>query len=46
MDTNLVIDSYDENSNSDLSNILSLSQMTDDYNFQLLMSELSDEINS
>ncbi len=42
----MVIDNYDENSNADLSNFSSLSQMADDYNFQLLMSEFADEINS
>ena len=46
MDTTTIINDHIENPSMDFHNISELQSMADDYNYQLLMDELKEEINS
>jgi hypothetical protein len=46
MDTTTIINDHIENPSMDFHNISELQSMADDYNYQLLMEELKEEINS
>jgi hypothetical protein len=46
MDTTTIINDYLENPAMDFDNFSDFQSMVDDYNYQLLMEELKEEINS
>lgn len=46
MDTTTIINDYIENSAMDFESFSELQAMSDNYNYQLLMQELREEINS
>jgi len=46
MDTTTIVNDYLENPAMDFDNFLDFQAMAEDYNYQLLMEELKEEINS